>query len=125
MFAKLFASATVAHAHCDLYCGVYDPAQAKIEALSCLKTLQKYQDSDDEHFRTRCIIVVEARAERTFADVLRERISEPCGAVTLQDDDVRRIIRHRAQGYVRVGGELRNNLAALELPSGAVMVRLR
>jgi len=53
--------------------------------------------------------VVEARAERTFADVLRERISEPCGAVTLQDDDVRRIIRHRAQGYVRVGGELRNS----------------
>ncbi len=33
MFAKLFASATTAHAHCDLYCGVYDPAQAKIEAM--------------------------------------------------------------------------------------------
>jgi len=63
MISRLFANATVAHAHCDLYCGVYDPAQAKIEALSCLKTLQKYQDSDDEHFRTRCIMVVEQRAE--------------------------------------------------------------
>lgn len=63
MLSRLFATATVAHAHCDLYCGVYDPAQAKIEALSCLKTLQKYQDSDDEHFRTRCVMVVEARAE--------------------------------------------------------------
>ena len=47
----------VAHAHCDLYCGVYDPAQAKIEALSCLKTIQKYHDSDDEHFKTRAIII--------------------------------------------------------------------
>ena len=63
MLNRLFANATAAHAHCDLYCGVYDPAQAKIEALSCLKTAQKYQDSDDEHFRARCIMVKEQRAE--------------------------------------------------------------
>jgi nickel superoxide dismutase len=63
MLSRLFADATVAHAHCDLYCGVYDPAQAKIEAMSCLKTAQKYQDSDDEHFRARCIMVKEQRAE--------------------------------------------------------------
>lgn len=63
MLSRLFANVTVAHAHCDLYCGVYDPAQAKIEALSCLKTLQKYHDSDDEHFRARCIYVKETRAE--------------------------------------------------------------
>jgi len=63
MLNRLFAGATEAHAHCDLYCGVYDPAQAKIEALSCLKTAEKYADSDDEHFKTRAIIVKEARAE--------------------------------------------------------------
>src|ERR1700730_13527465 len=63
MLQRLFAHATPAHAHCDLYCGVYDPAQAKIEALSCLKTLQKYNDSDDEHFRTRATIIKEQRAE--------------------------------------------------------------
>jgi nickel superoxide dismutase len=63
MFSRFFEGATVAHAHCDLYCGVYDPAQAKIEALSCLKTIQKYHDSDDDHFKTRCIIVKEQRAE--------------------------------------------------------------
>ena len=63
MLDRLFTGATPAHAHCDLYCGVYDPAQAKIEALSCLKTIQKYHDSDDEHFRTRCIMVKEQRAE--------------------------------------------------------------
>ena len=63
MLHRLFDNATPAHAHCDLYCGVYDPAQAKIEALSCLKTLQKFHDSDDEHFRTRAIIIKEQRAE--------------------------------------------------------------
>ena len=63
MLHRLFANATPAHAHCDLYCGVYDPAQAKIEALSCLKTLQKYNDSDDDHFRTRAILIKEQRAD--------------------------------------------------------------
>jgi len=65
MFGKLFDSATTAHAHCDLYCGVYDPAQAKIEALSVVKTAQKYHDSDDEVFRNRCILIKEQRAEET------------------------------------------------------------
>ena len=65
MLGRLFASATVAHAHCDLYCGVYDPAQAKIEAMSVLKIAKKYQDSDDEVFRARCILIKEQRAEET------------------------------------------------------------
>jgi nickel superoxide dismutase len=54
---------TIAHAHCDLYCGVYDPAQAKIEALSVLKIAEKYQDSDDEVFRSRALDLKEERAE--------------------------------------------------------------
>lgn len=54
---------TVAHAHCDLYCGVYDPAQAKIEAMSVLKIAQKYQDSDDEVFKARALALKEERAE--------------------------------------------------------------
>ena len=63
MLSRLFNSATVAHAHCDLYCGVYDPAQAKIEALSVVKTAQKYHESDDEAFRQRCVLIKEQRAE--------------------------------------------------------------
>ncbi len=63
MIRRLFENATVAHAHCDLYCGVYDPAQAKIEALSVLKSAQKYHDSDDDTFRHRAILVKEERAE--------------------------------------------------------------
>ena len=53
----------LAHAHCDLMCGVYDPAQARIEAESVKAIAQKYQDSTDEVFRQRCIILKEQRAE--------------------------------------------------------------
>ena len=59
----LFRPATKAHAHCDLYCGVYDPAQAKIEAMSVWKSAQKYHDSNDEVFRDRAILIKEERAE--------------------------------------------------------------
>ena len=53
----------VAHAHCDLMCGVYDPAQARIEAESVKAIAEKYQDSDDDVFRQRCVILKEQRAE--------------------------------------------------------------
>ncbi|MGH9276634.1 MAG: superoxide dismutase, Ni [Acidimicrobiales bacterium] len=51
------------HAHCDLPCGVYDPAQARIEAESVKAIQEKYQGSDDESFRERCIIIKEERAD--------------------------------------------------------------
>ena len=50
-------------AHCDLMCGVYNPAQARIEAESCHQICVKYQDSDDEVFRDRAILIKEERAE--------------------------------------------------------------
>jgi nickel superoxide dismutase len=53
----------VAHAHCDLPCGVYDPAQARIEAESVQKIVEKYHASDDPVFRERAIIIKEQRAE--------------------------------------------------------------
>ncbi len=59
----LFKPSRVAHAHCDLYCGVYDPAQAMIEAMSVLKIAEKYHASEDEVFRARAIAIKEARAE--------------------------------------------------------------
>ena len=51
------------HAHCDLPCGVYDPAQARIEAESVKGTIEKYNASDDQAFRTRAIIIKEERAD--------------------------------------------------------------
>jgi nickel superoxide dismutase len=59
----LFKSVRVAHAHCDLMCGVYDPAQAKIEAMSVLKACEKMAASDDPVFRDRGVIIKEERAE--------------------------------------------------------------
>jgi nickel superoxide dismutase len=53
----------VVHAHCDLPCGVYDPAQARIEAESMAKIVEKYHQSDDEVFRTRAIQIKDERAE--------------------------------------------------------------
>ena len=55
--------AVIAHAHCDLPCGVYDPAQARIEAESLLAIAQKYQENTDPEFRTRALIIKEQRAE--------------------------------------------------------------
>ncbi len=51
------------HAHCDVPCGVYDPAQARIEADSVRAIMEKYHQSDDEVFRQRCIMIKEERAE--------------------------------------------------------------
>lgn len=61
-FINLFPATTV-YAHCDLPCGVYDPAQARIEAQSVLKIMEKYQESKDEVFRIRSIIIKDERAE--------------------------------------------------------------
>lgn len=59
----LFRPSARAYAHCDLFCGVYDPAQAKIEAMSVLKSAEKYHGSDDPVFRDRAILIKEKQAE--------------------------------------------------------------
>ena len=53
----------VVHAHCDLPCGVYDPAQARIEAESVKQIQEKYQGSDDAVFKDRAILIKEERAD--------------------------------------------------------------
>ena len=53
----------VVHAHCDLPCGVYDPAQARIEAESVKACQEKYQGSDDPVFRERAVGIKEERAD--------------------------------------------------------------
>jgi nickel superoxide dismutase len=50
------------HAHCDLPCGVYDPAQARIEAESVKACQEKFQGNDDPIFRERAISIKEERA---------------------------------------------------------------
>ncbi len=53
----------IAHAHCDLPCGVYDPAQARIEAESVKACQEKYQGNEDRVFRERAVQIKEERAD--------------------------------------------------------------
>jgi nickel superoxide dismutase len=51
------------YAHCDLMCGVYDPAQARIEAQSVYNAVKKYHASEDTVFQQRAIVIKEKRAD--------------------------------------------------------------
>jgi nickel superoxide dismutase len=63
LLTRLLEPKVIAHAHCDLPCGVYDPAQARIEAESVKAIAEKYQQNTDHDYRTRCLIIKEERSE--------------------------------------------------------------
>ncbi|MGG8407437.1 superoxide dismutase, Ni [Streptomyces sp. 12297] len=63
MLSRLFAPRATVSAHCDLPCGVYDPAQARIEAESVKAVQEKYQANEDADFRARALVIKEQRAE--------------------------------------------------------------
>ena len=60
---QMLSPKVVVRAHCDLPCGVYDPAQARIEAESIKMIIQKVGENSDADFRTRAIVIKEQRAE--------------------------------------------------------------
>src|SRR5438094_6271219 len=70
MLVDLLTPSRVVHAHCDLPCGIYDPAQAKIEAESVKAIQTRYQDPEKfktkaetvDDYRARCLIIKEERA---------------------------------------------------------------
>jgi len=62
MFEAFLKPRKTVHAHCDLPCGIYDPAQARIEAESVKACQEKYQGSDDQIFKDRAISIKEQRA---------------------------------------------------------------
>jgi nickel superoxide dismutase len=62
MLSRFFRTTEVS-AHCDLPCGVYDPAQARIEAESIKAICKKVADNDDADFRVRATIIKEQRSE--------------------------------------------------------------
>ncbi|MPZ98196.1 MAG: superoxide dismutase, Ni [Dehalococcoidia bacterium] len=61
----------VGHAHCDLPCGVYDPAQARVEAESVRAIQERYQKAAEmksgtesvEDYQSRCLGIKEERAD--------------------------------------------------------------
>jgi nickel superoxide dismutase len=63
LLSRILGPRLEATAHCDLPCGVYDPAQARIEAESVKAIQEKYQANDDPAFRTRAIMIAEQRSE--------------------------------------------------------------
>ena len=63
LLARLLAPKVTVHAHCDLPCGVYDPAQARIEAQSVKAICEKYQANEDPAFQARALFVKEQRSE--------------------------------------------------------------
>jgi|SRR5215207_5876265 len=60
--SRFFTLAEVS-AHCDLPCGVYDPAQARIEAQSLKAICEKVAANDDPDFRVRAAIIKEQRSQ--------------------------------------------------------------
>jgi len=63
MLSRILRPRLEASAHCDLPCGVYDPAQARIEAESVKAIQEKYQGNDDVDFRTRAVEIKEQRSD--------------------------------------------------------------
>ena len=71
MFEASLRPRRVVHAHCDVPCGVYDPAQARIEAESVKAIQERYQKADEmksgtesaDDYRTRCLVIKEHRAD--------------------------------------------------------------
>lgn len=51
------------YAHCDLPCGVYDPAQAKVEAQSVHEIMKKYEALEHQEDKWRAVFIKEQRAD--------------------------------------------------------------
>ena len=60
---RMIAPTVLVSAHCDLPCGVYDPAQAKIEAQSVKACMEKYHGSEDHDFKARAVSIKEERSD--------------------------------------------------------------
>ena len=54
-FRTFLAPSTTVRAHCDLPCGVYDPEQARIEAESVYRIIEKMGANSDPTFTARAI----------------------------------------------------------------------
>jgi nickel superoxide dismutase len=60
---RVVASTVLVSAHCDLPCGVYDPAQARLEAESVKACMTKVADNNDGEFKARARRIKEERSD--------------------------------------------------------------
>jgi nickel superoxide dismutase len=71
MLRSLLRPRRIVQAHCDLPCGVYDPAQARIEAESVKAIQTRYNEAEKfktagetvEDYRARCLQIKEKRSD--------------------------------------------------------------
>ncbi len=63
LLVEKFIPQISAYAHCDLPCGVYDPAQARLDAESVKACMEKFHASDDPEFKARAIAIKEDRSQ--------------------------------------------------------------
>lgn len=75
LFDRILRPSTVAHAHCDGPCGVYDPASARIAAEAALSMTKKLKalEGDDlatENTRSRFIAIKEEQAQLAKTEML-------------------------------------------------------
>ncbi|MDQ2781173.1 superoxide dismutase, Ni [Lapillicoccus sp.] len=63
MFSRFVAPTIEVSAHCDLPCGIYDPAQAHLEAESVKACMTKVKDNADPDFKARALLIKEERSD--------------------------------------------------------------
>jgi nickel superoxide dismutase len=75
LLSRMLRPRRVVHAHCDLPCGVYDPAQARIEAESVMAIQGMFKDAgkrkppnwsdtqSEDDWQTRALKIKEERAD--------------------------------------------------------------
>ena len=61
---KRFFTPKIVFAHCDIPCGIYDPHEAQVAALTVMRMIDLMDESEDMHDITRYILVKEQHAEK-------------------------------------------------------------
>lgn len=65
LLTQWLAPKRVAYAHCDLPCGVYDPALARVEAVAVKGCDQKFQENvNNPEFQARALVIKEELCDR-------------------------------------------------------------
>ncbi|HUQ41133.1 MAG TPA: superoxide dismutase, Ni [Candidatus Limnocylindrales bacterium] len=76
MFGRLFKPTTVAYAHCDIPCGIYDPTGAKIAADTVAKMVEKIGQlpKDSMDFTTRNNFVRMVGVKEAHAEICKKEL---------------------------------------------------
>lgn len=66
---RFFKRPKVVYAHCDIPCGIYDPHEAQVAALTVIRMIDLIADSEDAHEIARYTNVKEQHAEKCKHEV--------------------------------------------------------